>query len=182
MPIPEPESEPWPSGAIHFAGYTADQPAIDGELMKSQSFRILVGALLVVSIAAGCSSPTPHSAAPAPGTLPSGTAKVVIDDKDSFSTHSVSCLPLGWLTIITIGDNRAEGVTAYVSNKDSLSAKSVSIRDLGGFTGSYLDGLGGNATVSMPDRTYDINGTARGFDATKSSATTTGNFEIKVSC
>ena len=105
----------------------------------------------------------------------------MIDDKGAASTHAVSCLPLGWLTIVTIGD-KTTGVTAYVSNKDSLSAKSVGIRDLGGFTGSYDDGLGGNATVSMTNQTYSINGIARGFNITNPSATATGTFAIKVSC
>lgn len=148
--------------------------------MKNR-FLIVAGAVLVSgAITAGCSS-TPAPAAPAPGTLGAGTAKVVIDDKDTSSTQAVSCLPLEWFTIITIGDN-ATGVTAYVSNKDTLSAKLISIRDLGGFTGSYNAGHGGNATVGMTGSTYDINGTARGITTTHPSPTVTGTFAIRVSC
>jgi ipoprotein LpqH len=33
------------------------------------------------------------------------------------------------------------GATALVSNKDALTAKSVGIQDLGGFTGSYMEDL-----------------------------------------
>ncbi len=113
--------------------------------------------------------------------MPAGTAQLMIDGHDTGNTHAVSCLPLGWLTILTIGSDTS-GVTAYVSNEHSLVAKSVSIHDLGGFTGSYQQGLGGNSAVRMTGRTYDITGVAHGFTADRPSARTTGTFAIKVAC
>ena len=69
-----------------------------------------------------------------------------------------------------------------VSNKAGLTAESVSINNLGGFTGSYNAGLGGNAEVTMAGSTYDITGTADGFATDNPSFRTGGTFAIKVSC
>jgi len=51
-----------------------------------------------------------------------------------------------------------------------------------GFTGSYNAGLGGDAEVTMTGRTYDITGTADGFDTENPSFRTSGEFSIKVAC
>lgn len=69
-----------------------------------------------------------------------------------------------------------------VSNKEELTAKSVGINNVGGFTGSYNAGLGGTATITMAGRTYEIAGTADGFDTAEPSSRTSGTFRIKVSC
>jgi hypothetical protein len=93
----------------------------------------------------------------------------------------VDCTAAGSLTTITTGD-QASGVTTLVSNKDELTAETVSINNVGGFTGSYNAGLGGTAKVTMTDRTYDITGTADGFDTANPSFRTSGTFAIKVAC
>jgi len=130
---------------------------------------------------AGCSSePPPYR--PGPGNLVAGTAQMTVNGQDAGRTDSVQCTTLGTLTIIKTGDD-ASGVTALVSNRDELTAESVAIRDLGGFTGSYNAGLGDNtAKVGMTGRTYDINGTAEGFDTDSPSFRNSGTFAIKVSC
>ena len=69
-----------------------------------------------------------------------------------------------------------------VSSADGLIAKSVAIRDLGGFTGSFNEGLGGNATVSLDGATYTITGTADGFATDNASFRSTGTFTIKAAC
>ena len=69
-----------------------------------------------------------------------------------------------------------------VSNAEGLDVKLLRLTDLGGFTGSYNQGLDGEATVSMTDRTYDINGTAVGFDLDNPSFRSTGDFRIKIAC
>ncbi len=78
--------------------------------------------MFVVGAMAGCSSGPPE-AKPQPGTLAAGT------------TEAVQCVPEGWTTTISTG-NDTSGVTAVVSNRAGLVAESVSIADLGGFTGS----------------------------------------------
>jgi lipoprotein LpqH len=129
---------------------------------------------------AGCSSEPPEYEPP-PGALVAGTAQVTINGKDTGTTEAVQCSSTGWLTTITTGD-QASGITAMVSNKDELTAESVGINNLGGFTGSYNAGLGGTAKVTMTGRTYDITGTADGFDTAKPSFRSSGTFAIKVSC
>jgi hypothetical protein len=133
-----------------------------------------------VLVLAGCSSGPPDYQPP-PGTLAAGTAHVTVNGEDAGSTDAVQCDATGPLTTITTGDP-ASGVTAMISNQEDLVAESVSIRDLGGFTGSYNAGLGGEAKVTMTDRTYDISGTADGFKTDDPSFRVSGTFAIKVSC
>ena len=140
---------------------------------------VLVLAAVTALCVAGCSSPPP--AAPLPGTLVVGTAQVTVNDADAGTTDAVQCSVAGPLTTITTGDDQS-GVTALVSNADGLTAESVSIRNLGGFTGSYNAGLGDEAQVTQKGRTYDISGTADGFQLDKPSFRTSGTFAIKVAC
>lgn len=141
---------------------------------------IAVAAVFVVGAMAGCSS-GPPPAKPQPGTLAAGTAQVTINGEDTGTTESVQCVPAGTLTTINTGDD-ASGVTAMVSNKAGLVAEIVSINNLGGFTGSYNAGLGGTAKVTMTGPTYEISGTADGFDTDNPSFRAGGTFAIKVSC
>ena len=129
---------------------------------------------------AGCSSEQPEYKPP-PGALVAGTAQVTINGQNTGTTDAVQCSSTGSLTTIDTGDQEA-GVTAMVSNSDGLTAESVAVTNLGGFTGSYNNGLGGTAKVTMVGRTYDITGTADGFDTAKPSFRVSGTFAIKVSC
>ena len=141
--------------------------------------RSVVAASAVLAVA-GCSSPPPEYNPP-PGALVAGTAQVTVNGQDTGTTEAVQCSSTGSLTTINTGD-QTSGVTALVSNKDKLTAESIAINNLGGFTGSYNAGLGGTAKVTMTGRTYDITGTADGFETAKPSFRTSGTFAIKVSC
>jgi lipoprotein LpqH len=145
--------------------------------VQKRFFNTTAAALIAAGIGA-CSSPP---ASPPPGALPGGTARVTINDRALPATTAVKCAPIGSLTTITTGDTAA-GVTALVSNETGLTAKSVSINDLRGFTGSYMKGLGGRADVRMTGQTYIIRGTADGFDTDNPSVRTTGTFAIQVAC
>jgi lipoprotein LpqH len=138
---------------------------------------VVAAVLLAV---AGCSSGPPEYK-PAPGTLVAGTAQVTVNGQNVGTTEAVQCTPAGSLTTITTGD-QASGVSALISNKDELTTEAVGINNVGGFTGSYNRGLGGNAKVTMAGRTYDITGTADGFDTANPSFRTAGTFTIKVAC
>ncbi|WP_192725228.1 lipoprotein LpqH [Mycobacterium sp. OAS707] len=129
---------------------------------------------------AGCSS-APPDYKPGPGMLVAGTAQVTVNGQNVGTTQAVACTPAGPLTTITTGD-QVSGVTALISNKDELAADAVSINNVGGFTGSYNRGLGGDAKVTMAGRTYDISGTADGFATANPSFRTSGTFAIKVAC
>jgi hypothetical protein len=145
--------------------------------MRKKFFNAAAAALVAAG-AAACSSPT--ASAP-PGEIPAGTARVTINDRALPTVNAVKCTPIRSLTVITAG-NEGEGVTALVSNETGLEAKTISINDLGGFTGRYMNGLEGKAHVSMAGHTYIFHGTADGFDSQNPSVRTTSRFAIKVSC
>ena len=113
--------------------------------------------------------------------LVAGTAQVTVNGQNIGTTEAVDCTPAGSLTTISTGD-QTSGVTALISSKDALTADAVGINNVGGFTGSYNRGLGGDAKVTMTGRTYDITGTADGFDTAQPSFRTSGTFAIKVAC
>jgi hypothetical protein len=129
---------------------------------------------------AGCSS-APPDYKPAPGTLDAGTAQLSVNGQNAGTTEAVQCTSAGSLTTINTGD-QTSGVSALISNKDELTADAVGINNVGGFTGSYNAGLGGTAKVTMTGRTYEITGTADGFDTANPSFRTSGTFGIKVAC
>lgn len=143
---------------------------------------LTIAVLATVVVASGvtaCSSPPP--AENQPGTLVIGTAEVTVDGADAGTTDSVSCSTAGPLTTITTGDEKS-GSVSIVANESELTAASVSINDLGGFTGSYNAGLGGEATVTMTGRTYTISGTADGFRTDNPSFRGSSSFTITVAC
>lgn len=132
---------------------------------------------------AGCSSGPPDYEPP-PGELVAGTAQVTVNGHDAGTTKAVQCDTTGYLTTITTGDETS-GVTAMLSNRDELVPAWVRINNVGGFTGSYNSGVGDQseaADVSMTGRTYDISGTADGFNTDKPSFRASGTFAIRVSC
>lgn len=132
----------------------------------------------------GCSSAPPEYQPP-PGALIAGTAQVTVNGQDVGTTDAVQCDSAGSLMMMRTGDSTdplATGISAMVASADELVVREVGIRDLGGFTGSYNQGLGGEATVTMTGRTYDIAGTAYGFDTDNPSFRTTGDFRIKIAC
>jgi lipoprotein LpqH len=139
----------------------------------------MAGAVVAAAVA-GCSS-SPPDYAPPPGQLVAGTAQVTVNGQDAGTTEAVQCRTVGPMTTISTG-NQDAGAYAMVTNAEGLDVRLLRIRDLGGFTGSYDDGLGGKASVTMSARTYDITGTADGFATDNPSFRTSGTFAIKVSC
>ena len=104
-----------------------------------------------------------------------------IDGQDAGTERKVSCVTIETVTSINTGNEQA-GFTAAVSSGGGLVVQTVSIRNLGGFTGSYNKGLGEPAHVTMIDRTYQISGIADGFDINNPSFRKTGKFAIQLSC
>jgi lipoprotein LpqH len=145
----------------------------------SVRFLVLAGAGLLVGAATACSSPA--AAPPRAGTIPAGTADVTIDGRKLATSQAVGCTFIQSFITVTTGDGTT-GTTTVVDNADGLAAKSVDIRDLGGFTGSYWQNLGGEATVAMTGRTFTITGSAEGFDSENASARIARPFSITASC
>lgn len=144
------------------------------------SFYAVTAVALVAGGLTACSS-APPSEPLAPGAVAAGTAEVSIEGRDASSVGSVSCQTVGTVTTVESGDQDA-GLTVVVSSDPSLLVDSVSIRNLAGFTGSYLDGLGDEAQVDLSGRTYEISGTADGFATDDPSFRTAGTFSIKLAC
>lgn len=140
---------------------------------------IVLAAGLAIGSAAGCSSPPQEQ--PQPGALVAGTAEVTVNDQSLGKVKSVDCTPAGDTMTITTGDQNS-GTTILVSNGDKQTVKAVTIRNLGGFTGSYTEALAGDASVSMTGATYAITGTADGFKTDNPSFRANGTFTIKVAC
>lgn len=140
----------------------------------------ITGAAVVLATTAGCSSDSDQEPL-APGALQPGTASITVNDRQLDDITSVSCTAAGPLMTITTGTEQS-GSTSVVSNAEGLAAQSVYLRDLGGFTGSYNLGLGGDAEVEMTGNTYSITGSADGFATDNPSFRTQGTFEIKAAC
>ncbi len=137
--------------------------------------------LAAASAAVACSSEPPPSPPTPAGSLAAGTAQITVNDDDLGEFHTVKCTPAGSYLTISTGNDQ-QGSTVVVSNADGLVAKSVTIRDLGNFTGSFNEGLGRKAEVSLDGATYTVTGTADGFATDKPSFRSSGTFTIKAAC
>ena len=141
---------------------------------------LVVLSMLIIVGGSGCAS-RPTTLQPKPGVLTPGTARLTINGVDAVTTNAVQCSTTDHLTTITIGDDPAVA-TAMVSNARQPTALSVRIHDPKGFTGTYSDGLGGSAQVTMEESTYQIEGTAEGLTSGGPSGLSREKFELRVSC
>ena len=117
---------------------------------------------------------TPHALSP-------GTAHVSVDGQSMPTERRVVCTEMQFWTTIDIGDTNS-GLRAVIRNASGLTAESVSISNLGGFTGSYWNELDHGATVTADGATFTIRGTATGFTARNPSKRSTSTFQVSASC
>ncbi|HME49256.1 lipoprotein LpqH [Mycobacterium sp.] len=148
--------------------------------MENRFAAAATGALLAVAGLTACSSPPSLPPQP-PGALPPRTAHVTIDGQDAGTTHDVSCTQVGWSNTFSTGD-KDSGTTAVVNTGDQITAESVQIRNLNGFTGSFTAGTYGNAEATVAGQTFTITGTALGYTPDKPTNQVPQHFTIKVSC
>jgi ipoprotein LpqH len=142
-------------------------------------FVTIAGLAVLIGSIAGCSSEP--SAPPRPsGALPQRTAQVTVGENND-AKQEVSCVESGSVVTITTGDDKA-GTTSILDKQGTLTVRSVAIRNLDGFTGSYWQDLGPTSKVSTIGTTYEVTGTADGFNTDKPSFRTTRTFSIKVGC
>jgi ipoprotein LpqH len=143
---------------------------------------VALAALAVVAGVGGCSSSSPP---PQPaGSLPVNTAHITVNGQSAGTTRTVTCTQVDQYMNIDTGDKNT-GVSAVVQSVEGgfkLAAKSVQIRNLGGFNGDFVDGIVGNGDASVTGNTYTISGTADGFNADKPNTRTTATFQIKAAC
>jgi len=136
----------------------------------------VAAAMLIVS---GCASG--QAAAPGPGALPPGTAKVAIDGREVGTTYSVRCQTVDWMTRIHTELHAAQA-NAMLSNAGKLTAEFVRLHDVDGFEGSYERALQGEASVTMNGATYQITGAALGFNKAEPTRLKAETFTLTVSC
>ena len=144
-------------------------------------FVAVAGAVAVAVGVVGCSSSSPSEPKQPPGSLPPGTAQVQIDGKDAGRTIHVKCGQVVWSMFIDIGDKKSGAQVAFNTDR-SFTATSVQITDMAGFTGSFQEGIQGDAKVSTLGSTYKITGTAAGFTQDAPDKNVTKPFQILANC
>ena len=144
----------------------------------TRSFTVAVSMLLFASVAS-CSTVKPPNKIP--GELNAGASEVTIAGAVVARSTSVTCSPEGTVTTIDTG-TKDEGTTSTVGSDGGLAAKSVVLRNVGGFSGSYWEGLGDAGEVTMKGRTYVITGTAMGYSADDPTHRKPEPFSIRAAC
>ncbi|WP_140696672.1 lipoprotein LpqH [Mycolicibacterium hodleri] len=119
-------------------------------------------ALAVVAGAVGCSSEPP--ARVDHGALPPNTARLVIDGQDMGTTRDVVCTQVGWAWTVNVGNSDSGATAVFETGADPLTARSVRLRNIDGFSGAYWDGNRGQANASMNDGAWTITGKVEGFN------------------
>jgi Mycobacterium 19 kDa lipoprotein antigen len=147
-------------------------------------FLVVIAAALAVTGLAACSS-TPQADHPS-------QASVTINGNTVASKQRVTCsqqantLPGSapqWYWTIAVGDREVSGVRALLNgSREKLTAESVHILNLGGFTGTYSRDDGGDASASFGSETFTISGTADGFNSYKPDEPATATFKIVATC
>jgi len=111
----------------------------------------------------------------------SSTASVTVDGKDA-RMQAVKCSQIDWYRTIDIGGDFAGAKVVIDQRAEPLTAQSVRIQNLGGFTGMYSAHDGGNADISLSGARFTITGTANGYKADQPGEPATATFKIVANC
>lgn len=145
----------------------------------------LIATGLIVCSVSACSSGY-QQAKLAAGALPGGDAQVAIDNHSIGLAHAVDCRADQTLTTASISDTGRSGppasVVATIDGANSLVVQSVTISGIDGFTGSYWRDVQGNATAKMTHQTYEIDGSAIGYEAKAPHQRVTRDFSVRFAC
>lgn len=133
----------------------------------------IVVCVLAVAVLGACT--------PRQRTLISPTASVIVNG-DATNVTVVKCDQLEWYRTIDIGGEFAGAKVVIDQRKEPVTAESVHIKNLGGFTGMYSQGDGGNADMTLSDDKYTITGTVQGFKTDKPSEPASAVFKIVATC
>jgi ipoprotein LpqH len=149
-------------------------------LVENRFVAIATAAAVVVAGVAGCSSAPKEPPQPS-GALPPNTAHITVNGQDAGTTHNVKCDQVEWFHTIETG-TATSGVMAQIESGDTVTAKSVQLRSVGGFTGSFWAGKVGKGEAALLGNTFKISGTAVGSNDDKPNTPTTATFEIRANC
>lgn len=135
--------------------------------------RIALAAGAVVSLAACATQP------PAPS---ASTASVTVDGKEK-KFNQVKCTQVEWLRTIDIGGDFSGAKVLLDGRHEPVTAQSVRIQNVGGFTGMYSQGDGSDAAqTSFSGGKFKISGTAHGSKADKPNEPETATFKVAGTC
>ena len=110
-------------------------------------------------------------------------ATVTINGNKVADNQRVTCNQQQWYWTINIGDENVAGAKAMLNHTgDKLIADSVHIRNLGGFTGMYSTGDGGDASANFSADTFTISGTAQGSSTYQPGEPAKATFKIVATC
>jgi hypothetical protein len=144
---------------------------------------VTAAAVAVTGLAACSSAPQPNHPSQASVTVNGNT---VARNQRVTCSQQLDNLPgtkLQSYWMINIGDQDVSGVNASINDSgERLTANSVRILNLGGFTGMYSQDDGGNADVKFASETFTITGTANGFNTYKPDEPATATFKIVATC
>lgn len=141
-------------------------------------FSAVAGMIVVLGALTACSS-SEEAVKAAPGSLSPGTARITIDGR-SATTTDLMCTNVSQLLLIKAGGGA--GFDLAVDRTSGLTAKSLTIRDYDGFSGSYEEALQGSAHVSKTNTMFTIAGSAQGFTSAKPSERVMRDFTVDVVC
>jgi Mycobacterium 19 kDa lipoprotein antigen len=133
-----------------------------------------VVAALAVTALSGCSG-TPSAAQIA------STGSVNINGND-VKTPIIRCYQQDWFRTIELGDSVSGATIVLDGRTESLTAESVRIQNLGGFTGMYSRHDDAKADTILNGGAYTVKGTAEGHKADKSGEPASADFRITVRC
>jgi hypothetical protein len=133
-----------------------------------------VAAALAVAVLGGC--------APRSQTQSASTALVTINGNDA-KFNIVNCTQVEWYRTIRIGGELSGVTVAVDERREPVTAESVRIQNLGGFTGMYSQGDGSDAAnISLSNGKFTITGTAHGYKVDKPNEPATATFKIIATC
>ena len=118
---------------------------------------------------------------PRPQTQASDTATVTVDGHDT-KFQIVNCTQVEWIRTITIGSDVAGAKVVVDDRKEPMTAESVRIQNLSGFTGMYSQGGGGDATMTHNNGRFTITGTANGYRVDKPTEPASATFKVIAEC
>lgn len=131
-------------------------------------------AAVLAAVGLGACTPKPQAAV-------SGEATVTVNGDDA-RINSVRCTQVEWYRTIYIGGDFARATIVVDQRAEPLTALSVRIQNLGGFTGMYAKNDGGDADMSLSGEKYTFTGTANGFKTDKPNEAASAKFKIIATC
>lgn len=113
--------------------------------------------------------------------LATPSARVTINGQDTETEYPIRCGQVQWMwTVETLPE--APGFTAMLETGGPVTARLVTIRDLGGFTGTAYQETVGDIDASIDGLTFTVSGTAHGSYADDPADSTSAEFRIEADC